>query len=362
MREQVYTLAYPIVIIAISLLIFSFFILISIRNKKISEKCLIYWDIYTILFLTILFIAFIGEYNRFLHHLTLALSIAHGPFIYLYTNMRIRRIVRFDPKLLLHFVPTVIFVLLAITIKVYSISVPIDIIFSILSLSTYTTLSIIQLKKYQKKILNIYSDVERRNYTSLKYLLIGILIILSLSLVSSIAFYTMEYTLPFTPSLVITILLISSNQSYQSIIDRINYPDANQTIDDELYTNKANYITSKLTIEDQQALANLIKQYIQDDKPYLKIDLRLSDVAKALDQYPHHITEVLNTVFNRNFNDFINFYRVEEAKRQLLDLDKKNITFIAIANDCGFNSKSSFYRTFKQNTGMTPTEYIKVAP
>lgn len=59
-----------------------------------------------------------------------------------------------------------------------------------------------------------------------------------------------------------------------------------------------------------------------------------------------------------NFNDFVNYYRTEEVIKKLQS-GKHNIhTLLAIAYDCGFNSKSTFNRSFKKQTGLTPKEYL----
>lgn len=96
---------------------------------------------------------------------------------------------------------------------------------------------------------------------------------------------------------------------------------------------------------------------METEQPYINMDLTLKDLATALDTYPYYITQVLNTVFNQNFYDFINTYRVEEVQRRLSDPQFKNLTILAVAYDCGFNSKSSFNRIFKQKTGLTPSQY-----
>ena len=62
---------------------------------------------------------------------------------------------------------------------------------------------------------------------------------------------------------------------------------------------------------------------------------------------------------NQNFFDFINGYRIKEAKRLLVDPKGELLTILAIAEEVGFNSKSSFNTAFKKITGMTPTEYKK---
>jgi len=61
----------------------------------------------------------------------------------------------------------------------------------------------------------------------------------------------------------------------------------------------------------------------------------------------------------KNFYTFINEYRVEEVKKRLVDHQYDHLTFLAIAYECGFNSKSSFNFIFKKSTGMTPSEFKK---
>jgi AraC-like DNA-binding protein len=70
----------------------------------------------------------------------------------------------------------------------------------------------------------------------------------------------------------------------------------------------------------------------------------------------HHITEVLNGYFEKNFFQFVNGYRVEMVKSKLLD-PKNPYTHEAIGYDCGFNSKSTFFSVFKKFTGLTPVSF-----
>jgi len=99
-------------------------------------------------------------------------------------------------------------------------------------------------------------------------------------------------------------------------------------------------------------------EYMEKNKPYLDNELKLLTLAKELDIAPHHLSQVINEHLNLNFFDFVNQYRVEEAKKELTKgLD--NRTLIALAFDVGFNNKASFNNYFKKYTGMTPTHYLK---
>lgn len=101
-------------------------------------------------------------------------------------------------------------------------------------------------------------------------------------------------------------------------------------------------------------------QYLETEQPYLYPNLKLLDVALALDIAPHVLSCVINEKFHKNFLAFINGYRVEHAKNMLIACRFSNKTILAIAYDCGFNSKSSFNRVFKEQTGLTPTMFLKM--
>jgi AraC-like DNA-binding protein len=123
--------------------------------------------------------------------------------------------------------------------------------------------------------------------------------------------------------------------------------------------NKAeSYLNYGLKKQDALVLAESLKAYMEKEKPYTNADLDLRDLAAHLKVYPHYVTQVLNTLFNQNFYEFVNTYRVNEAKKQLEDSRRlTKVSILSIAYDCGFNSKSSFNRIFKQKTGMTPSEF-----
>jgi AraC-like DNA-binding protein len=82
-------------------------------------------------------------------------------------------------------------------------------------------------------------------------------------------------------------------------------------------------------------------------------------VALAIGCTIHELSQVLNVQLNQNFPDFVNSYRVEEAKLRMQGSDAMKYTLTAIAMQCGFSAKSSFLRVFKKATNMTPSDYFK---
>jgi AraC-like DNA-binding protein len=97
------------------------------------------------------------------------------------------------------------------------------------------------------------------------------------------------------------------------------------------------------------------------EKPYLDGDITLQKLAKALAISPHHLSQTINERLNQNFIDFINTYRIEEAKRMLLDPAKKHYSILAVSEEVGFNSKSAFNNAFKKQVNMAPSEFRKIA-
>lgn len=92
-------------------------------------------------------------------------------------------------------------------------------------------------------------------------------------------------------------------------------------------------------------------------KMYLDPQLRLASIAEVLGLKVHETSELINRSLGLSFYDLVNSYRVEEAKRRLVDAQYAHMNVLGIASDCGFNSKSSFNEIFKRATGVTPTAF-----
>jgi AraC-like DNA-binding protein len=105
----------------------------------------------------------------------------------------------------------------------------------------------------------------------------------------------------------------------------------------------------------QQALLRLM----EEKKPYLDPDLKLSWLATALKCTPVELSQLFKVEIHKNFSDFVNEYRVDEFKKRVSGKEHEKYTIFALAEQCGFNSRSSFFRIFKKVTGLTPTEYFK---
>lgn len=100
---------------------------------------------------------------------------------------------------------------------------------------------------------------------------------------------------------------------------------------------------------------------IQGEKLFQKTDLSLNQLALAMQLHPNQLSALIKQHFQKNFREFINAYRVENAKALLLDPDAERWTIEAIASESGFQSRSAFYQAFKTIEGVTPTQFKKSA-
>ena len=102
-----------------------------------------------------------------------------------------------------------------------------------------------------------------------------------------------------------------------------------------------------------------VKKGMETEKLYLEQNLNIEEFANRIDIPVRDVSNVINKHFGTNFFEFMNSYRVEEAKRLLADPGNSELTILDILLQSGFNSKSAFHRFFKRLVGMSPTEYRK---
>lgn len=100
-----------------------------------------------------------------------------------------------------------------------------------------------------------------------------------------------------------------------------------------------------------------LKQVLKANRYYQDPELNLRSLAEKLDLHPNDLSRIINTVLKKSFNDFINEYRVAEVARKMQEQAFDHLTLLGIAFESGFNSKTTFNRTFKQLTGKSPAEY-----
>jgi len=117
------------------------------------------------------------------------------------------------------------------------------------------------------------------------------------------------------------------------------------------------YSNSRLADEMKLEILNKTETFYSTEKPYLNPSLTISDVSEAIDVPIKSISQVINEFRKKNFYDFTNSYRIDEAKRHLAETNDEKETILEILYKSGFNTKSSFNTAFKKQTNLTPTQY-----
>ncbi len=169
---------------------------------------------------------------------------------------------------------------------------------------------------------------------------------------------------------ILTLLVIQNiriKKSHQKIVQEniksLKYEEENlklkQVIEQQQKT--VNNINAEDQTEEQtdKKLLKQIISYLDKNKPYTNPDFSLNLLAKELNTNRTYISRAINNVANKSFVEFINEYRVTEAKKLLCSPENKQLTIEAIGEKAGFKSKSTFFRVFKTVTGVTPSFFLK---
>jgi AraC-like DNA-binding protein len=117
------------------------------------------------------------------------------------------------------------------------------------------------------------------------------------------------------------------------------------------------YGKSQLVNDEKEILLEKLKEFMLKEKYFLTPSITLQDVAEKMNEQPRYISQVINELLGQNFIDFVNSYRIEEAKKLLIDSKFQHYSIHGIMLEVGFNSKSAFNNAFKKQTGFTPSEY-----
>ncbi len=111
----------------------------------------------------------------------------------------------------------------------------------------------------------------------------------------------------------------------------------------------------------KKELLESIVLLMEEEKYYLKEQFTVRDFAMEIGTNRNYLSQIINEFFNTNFTNFVNEYRVKEARRLLLDFEYQNYSLEGIAKTCGFHSKATFNTAFKKFTGVTPSFFRKNA-
>lgn len=365
-----------IYIIGIFITSFLAFLLLNKKGKRIADNVLFTWLCLILVHLILFSIISSSESLNFpyLLGLELPLPLLHGPFLFLYTKaLTSGQAVK--PKKLLHFLPYVIafiatipFIILSPEEKLlvyqnegegFENSTTIIFIGIILSGITYTILSLQALKRHKKLISDNFSSIEKINLIWLYRLVLG------LSCIWILVFFAGDEIIFISVVLFVIFIgyhgikqvgIFSNQQTYEfsPALESKAYPE--QTI---AVPEVTKYEKSALSASQLNVIHGELMDLMHQKKFFLTPDLTLKMVADELDIHPNTLSQVINSVEQKNFFDYINTLRIEEFKERIMIPENQKFTLLGLAYECGFNSKTSFNRNFKNLTGQSPSEYLK---
>lgn len=380
-------------IVVIFQLLFLFIFLLSHRKgKKVSNFLLGFFFLAVCLNFTdgILIIdeaysehpsfAFIG--NNF--------SLLFGPLLFLYTKSVIYKDFRFRLTMLLHAVPFFLFLIFSVLsyhsqntemkkfiltsagkqempLALYGIGILLYVQFY-----SYTFFALSLLRKYNTAISNKFSETNSINLNWLKSTIVLFMIVIGVGVFNSfitltplISYFSITLTL-----IIVAIFLFISRVLFKAlrqpeIFEGIREDDAEDIVKEKPdvmpgpQKSIPKYAGSSLTNAEKMQVKLQLLAYMQKERPFLEPQLTIEELADMLKIKPKNLSQVINECLNQNFFDFINRYRIEEARRLLTNPSDKKITVQEVLYKVGFNSKSSFNTLFKKYTGVTPSEFKK---
>jgi len=221
-----------------------------------------------------------------------------------------------------------------------------------------SVLCIVEIRRYSRHIRTNFSDIERIDLTWLNMLVVGFLLIhLWAVLVSALILMSVSFGITtnfeimgllgnYTTFFMVSVLIYFS-LSHSSVFEGIEVKNTE--------TVKADIIKNKVSDE----MVQRISQFMETEKPYLAPALNLERLAAQIKIQPRILSYIINRHFDCNFFEFINNYRVDEAKKMLSSPEHESKNMLDVMLDVGFNSKATFNSLFKKKVGMTPSEYRK---
>jgi len=222
-----------------------------------------------------------------------------------------------------------------------------------------------QNQKFTEKLKHSRSSLDKVNQSWIEQILLILLIGYSCVTFLYLSNHSSLY-LPVNKSLTIIVACIIYLMVYQTLrrpelYSKIHEPliQASEGLISDSVKENDKYKKSGLGQQQASETYARIQQYMMSHKAFVESELSLNSLASQMGLSSHHLSQVINHGQNTNFYDFINSYRVDEVKEQLVKAENASRSVLSIAFDAGFNSKASFNRIFKERVKQTPTQYKK---
>jgi len=388
------------------LLLFTFLLFFYGRSKPTSKKILAFFFLDAWIYYLVLGMYYLGNYQAtvLLYHLFVPAVLALCPLFYLYVKSLTNENFSFDGRKLLHFLPALIFFM--INTPVFLMLTPEQskwfIIYGFaetgsgqmvklctyiyylwnfgvfaLQIVFYLYLVIKEILQHKKKIREVFSNLQKKKLNWLIWCtgLFFALLVINNTLLQTDAVDAIIVRIAYNiATIVITAFLGFAGLRQIDIYDEIKVADMAHTDGDshkvkdqgrdeiQQQTNVAEginnkYVASALSEEEKKKIVDVLENIMQTKKLFLNPELKITDVASEVLFPRKQISQAMNEKLSNNFYNFINRYRIEEAKRLLEDTKYSKFSIEGIAHQSGFNSRSSFYTAFRNETGVTPSQF-----
>ena len=388
------------------LLLFTFLLFFYGRSKPTSKKILAVFFLDAWIYYLVLGMYYLGNYQAtiLLYHLFVPAVLALCPLFYLYVKSLTNENFSFDGRKLFHFLPALLFFL--INTPVFLMLTPEQskwfIVYGfaetgssqIVKLSTYIYylwnfgvfalqivfylyLVIKEILQHKKKIREVFSNLQKKKLNWLIWCtgLFFALLVINNTLLQTDAVDAIIVRIAYNIAMiVITAFLGFAGLRQIDIYDEVKVADMAHTDGDspkvkdqgrdeiQRQTNVAErsnnkYVASALSEEEKKKIVDVLENIMQTKKLFLNPELKITDVASEVLFPRKQISQAMNEKLSNNFYNFINRYRIEEAKRLLEDTKYSKFSIEGIAHQSGFNSRSSFYTAFRNETGVTPSQF-----
>jgi AraC-like DNA-binding protein len=320
--------------------------------------------------------------HNFLLEFSDTATFLHGPLFWFYTLSLTKQNFRFKKADLLHAIPFASVIIIKSLVSLHADNSLVDFVklialLKFISLFIYTIFIFLRVKKYQKSVTHIFSNLENKQLDWLKFLSLGIIVLWLIGILSNLFDWfnfsgTYQYDGVLFQVSVDTFIVVMMYFGFQqkdiytvsgkmeSLKEIKSPPEI--VLNEEIETSHLQSIkyqksglSEKQSNEIHAALINLLVR----EEIYKNDDLTLYNLASMLKVTPNHLSQVINSIEGRSFFDLINYHRIEAVKNSITLKEKEHLTIVGIAYECGFNSKAAFNRAFKKFTGLTPTEYKK---
>jgi len=223
-----------------------------------------------------------------------------------------------------------------------------------ISLFVYLSISLSILRSYLRHIKNSCSAIEEINLNWLKILIGALLFYTALASIREV-YGSLTVALPIYYPIP---LFFSIFLALFGILQRkIPQEDLTQQKQNLPLGNEKKYETSSLTQEGAKLIWGALQQYMKLQKPYLQPGLKIANLASQMEVSTSHLSETINSQTKQSFYEYINIYRVVEAKRLMMDKSLDYCSITDIGYKCGFNSNSTFFTYFKKYQQQTPRQY-----